>query len=212
MTWAQRHAELIILICIGIAYAVAAYERNAIWKSDLFLWDDAIKKSPLKARPYNNLGLAYKERGSIDEAIPLFTKSVALNREVALSPDAAKPHYNLALCYLEKGWTDRAMVEFDRTIRINPYCAEAYNNLGVSYFKKDRVDTAISKFQHAIRINPDHADAHYNLGIAYGSKGQYDLAFKEIKTAKKLLDSGTKWQKIAGDIKGGVAPAVSGHP
>lgn len=213
MVCAQRHIELIILfICIVVAYAFATYERNLAWKDDFYLWGDAVKKSPQKARPYHNLGLAHKERGLTDEAIRLFRKSIALNPEIASSPDAAKPHYNLGLCYLEKGWTEMAMVEFDRAIRINPYCAEAYNNLGVSYFKKNRVDTAISKFQHAIRINPDYADARYNLGVAYGSKGRYDLAFKEIKIAKELLGSRSKWDKIAREIKGGAMSSVFSHP
>ena len=204
---AHRHIELIVLICIIAVCAFATYRRNAIWENDLCLWGDVLKKSPQKARPYNNLGLAYKEQGLLDEAIRLLSKSAALD------PDRAKPHYNLGLCYLEKGWTDKAIVEFKRTIRIEPYNVEAYNHLGICNFNINRVDQAISKFQHAIRIDPDHAEAHYNLGVAYGSNGQYDLAFKEIRTAKKLLGSGAKWGEIVKGIKGGgVMPAVSGHP
>ena len=43
-----------------------------IWKDDLSLWEDIVKKSPNKARGYNNLGTSYGYSGWIDMAIKHF--------------------------------------------------------------------------------------------------------------------------------------------
>ena len=39
----------------------ATNHRNNIWNREGTLWQDTIKKSPLKARPYNSLGIHYME-------------------------------------------------------------------------------------------------------------------------------------------------------
>ena len=223
------YIESVVLVSLLLVFAAATYQRNLVWKDDLSLWSDIVKKSSYKARPYNNLANACEKRGLIDQAILLARKSIALN------PNLAEPHNNLGLCYLEKGWTDKATLEFKRAIRINPnfaraysnlglaysrqgqkgmaiaqhkqalevnpYFVDAHNNLGVCYFDKGRIDKAISHFQHAIKIDFNHADAHYNLGVAYGSKGKYDMAFKEIRIAK-TLSSSQQWKKVAKGMKG----------
>jgi len=63
---------LLILLLIIIAFLIASYSRNMIWKDDLSLWEDIVKKSPNKARGYNNLGTSYGYSGWIDMAIKHF--------------------------------------------------------------------------------------------------------------------------------------------
>jgi hypothetical protein len=39
-------------------FSAAAYARNNVWRTETALWQDCVAKSPQKARPHNNLGLA----------------------------------------------------------------------------------------------------------------------------------------------------------
>ena len=57
-------AACALLIVLGLFTA----ERNAIYRSEICLWEDTAAKSPGKARVFNNLGYAYFLAGRNDEA------------------------------------------------------------------------------------------------------------------------------------------------
>jgi len=45
--------EILIIVIISASYGFAAYQRNFVWKDDLSLWSDGVKKSAGKARPHD---------------------------------------------------------------------------------------------------------------------------------------------------------------
>ena len=57
-------AACALLIVLGLFTA----ERNAVYRSEIRLWEDTAAKSPGKARVFNNLGYAYFLAGRNDEA------------------------------------------------------------------------------------------------------------------------------------------------
>ena len=122
--------EIIVIVIILANYSIAAYQRNFVWKDELSLCSDVVKKSPNKARPYTNLAVACGKRGLIDRAISLAKKSIALD------PNPAEPHNSLGICYFEKKWVDKAISEFQHAISIKPDHADARYNLGVAYGSK----------------------------------------------------------------------------
>ena len=58
---------------VAFSLSVAAYRRNLVWRDGYTLWKDTALKSPNKARPHSNLGLAYYDRGLLDDAIREYT-------------------------------------------------------------------------------------------------------------------------------------------
>ena len=88
------------IILLILLFSYWTYERSSIWGDPISLWMDAVKKSPFKARPHNNLGFAYQEKGRFNEAIKEHQKALAIN------PNYALAHYNLGLAYYEKGMLD----------------------------------------------------------------------------------------------------------
>ena len=48
---------VIVLTMIIACNSVLTYQRNKVWKDEFTLWDDTVRKSPHKARPYNSRGL-----------------------------------------------------------------------------------------------------------------------------------------------------------
>jgi len=91
-----------VLSLIAIAYSIMTYERNKVWKDEFTLWNDAVKKSPRKARPHINRGMAYGIKEEYDRAIADFDKAIEIK------PNSAEAYYNRAVAYKEKGDYTRA--------------------------------------------------------------------------------------------------------
>lgn len=174
--------ELVVLIIVLLLYGLATYQRNFIWKDDFSLWSDVVKKSPEKARPYNNLGRAYLANKTFQQAVPFLEEALRLN------PYFSYAHYNLGIAYQGTGLCEKAIPEYQKALygTRQPYFADIHNNMGVCYFTEGRTDRAIEEFKQSIEINPYFSDAYFNLGIAYRSKGLYEMADKQIKLAKAL--------------------------
>ena len=171
---------LLLTTAIVLILSVAAYERNKVWQDEISLWRDVVRKSPLKARGYANLGTAYGKTGATDEAIKCF------KIDLTLMPDDAEIHSDIGSAYGEKGWTDMAVEHLQTALRLRPDLAKAHNNLGVVYSSKRMIDKSIEHLQTAIRLKPALAEAHNNLGNAYYKKGLLDDAIREYQIALSL--------------------------
>jgi len=153
---------LFVMIAIPIVISgVATYKRNFIWKGEITLWEDVVRKTPKKAMGYNNLGVAYKKAELLDKALREYRKALKLQ------PDYPEAHYNLANIYNIKGHLQEAIDEYSKALRLKPDYAEVYNNLGIVYGKKGWFDMAIEEFKRALVFEPHYIDARYNLALTY---------------------------------------------
>jgi tetratricopeptide (TPR) repeat protein len=168
------------LALVTIALSGLTYARNTVWRDGISLWQDVVEKSPNKARPYYELGLAYVSQGQLDKATAQFQTAVRLK------PDYVGAHNNLGVAYKSQGQLNRAIAEYQTALRLKPDNAEARNNLGAAYASQGQLDRAIAEYQAALRLKPDYAEAHYNLGIVYESQGQLDRAIAEYQAALRL--------------------------
>ena len=81
-------------VIIVLVLCICTYQRNMLYRDQLSLWSDTVAKSPLKARPHNNLGHAYALVGDWDRAIEEFRTAAQLD------PDYALARKNLRDAYL----------------------------------------------------------------------------------------------------------------
>jgi tetratricopeptide (TPR) repeat protein len=93
-----------LLFLIIFLLFMGAYQRNSLWKSDLELWKDCVKKSPQKERTHHNLGFAYFELEQWEDAEGEFEEALRLNPHYSLSM------YNLGLVFYKKGFMDKAII------------------------------------------------------------------------------------------------------
>jgi tetratricopeptide (TPR) repeat protein len=161
----------------GIAGLVAifsffSFRRNFVWKDDMSLWSDVIKKSPGKSRPHNNLGNVYLNRGNTRMAVEHH------KRAIELDPENHDAHYNLGNDYLHTNRLDEAVGFYKEAIRLKPDYAKAYANLGTVYNALGRYDEAIAQARLALKYRPYYVDVYYNLGNAYFYKRDYRTALK----------------------------------
>ena len=166
---------LIIVILLGTAYA-----RNIVWRSEISLWEDVVRKSPDITWAHVNLGISYRKAGMDDKAIQQYEAALQL------SPDFHVPYNNLGNLYLDRGFYDKAIYYYQAALRRRPNYAEAHHNLGLVYSKKGMDDKAKQQYQEALRINPNFIEAHNELGILYRKMELPNKANKEFEAVRKL--------------------------
>jgi len=185
----NRTACIWALVFITAALSIATYKRNMIWKDDLVLWSDNVKKSPSKARPHYNLGNSYLLRGWTDKAIREFRDAIQIN------PDYSDAYLNLGVAYASIGEEEKAMAALHKAIQLNPADSESYYNLGLLYSNKGMGHLAIEQYQKALMLNTESVNARNNLGIALAESGRIDDAIDLFQQGLKLLPGDVELRK-----------------
>ncbi|ACH38126.1 TPR domain protein [Citrifermentans bemidjiense Bem] len=167
------------LVVIGMLGTLTIL-RNSVWQSEISLWRDAVKKSPAKLRPHQNLALYYGKAGRLEEA------RQELQQAIAIKPDDFELHNNLGIVYRQQGNLDAAILEYERALQLEPADAMARYNLGNAYLGRGRYQEALEQYQSCLKLIPDYDDLHNNMGIVYNKAGQSDAAIKEFQEALRL--------------------------
>ncbi|MBI5049899.1 MAG: tetratricopeptide repeat protein [Nitrospirae bacterium] len=76
-----RAGTIILLLVLGF-FTIA---RNHAYRSEIALWEDTARKSPSKARVYNNLGYAYYLSGRYEEAKSAYLTALSLKPDFSLA-------------------------------------------------------------------------------------------------------------------------------
>ena len=79
------------------------------------------------------------------------------------------------LSYLEKCQYDKALLYFNKALKMNPADAYAYWNRGRVYGEQGQYNHAISDYAKALEINPTYGNAYFYRGLAYHASGIISL-------------------------------------
>ncbi len=198
------------LILMVAALGAVTYARNSVWGSARSLWSDAVAKSPDKARPHINLGLAYEQHFMINQAQKELEKAVSiqpdaptlfelgmlyefeghlpqametLTRSLELVPDSPNTHYGLGNVYLDEGKLEEAKSEYLTAVSEKANDAQFLNSLGAVMAMEGDFAGAASKFEQSIKANPGFALAYNNLGLADQKQGKLEDAAVNFEAA-----------------------------
>jgi tetratricopeptide (TPR) repeat protein len=160
--------------------SLLTWRQSATYHDAETLWRTTIAKNPDCWMAYNNLGVVQFEKGSIEDAIEKYQRSLRLH---ANYPEA---HYNLGSALLQKGDADEAIRQCEEALEIQPNEPDAHIVLGNAFMAKQDVDRAIGHYVQALHLRPDDSNAHYNLGTALKQKGEVERAAQEYETAATL--------------------------
>jgi tetratricopeptide (TPR) repeat protein len=155
---------VLLMVFFCIALSALTYARNRVWQEPLALWKDVTVKSPDKARGFYNLGVAYKNRGLIDEAIKYH--KMALMRE----PTHFEAINSLGILYAAKGFTGKAEECYRLALKIRPDFPDAHFNLGLVYLDEGLLDQALVELDLTLNIDPSHRKARGFLDYISGMK------------------------------------------
>jgi protein O-mannosyl-transferase len=175
-----RRTMVVACAAILLFLSAGTYTRNLVWRNEVRLLKDVVRKSPHKLRPHYDLGLAYENQGQIGAAFHEY--QIALQ----IDPHDSETLNNIGGIYFQQGLIDDALKEYRRALRYAHGSSTAHFNAGNAYFALGRLDDAVREYQAALRLNPDDAAAHNNLGGVYLEQGLLDEALREIQSALKI--------------------------
>jgi tetratricopeptide (TPR) repeat protein len=146
-------------------------------EKELEMYRLALEILPTFDRARNNLGVALRRRGRVDEAIEQY--KLALEHD----PSNAEARSNLGTAYLRQGRTQDALREYRLAVKNAGKNGYVHHRLGVVYLRLKRYDEAIEQFRKALSKEPELADAHFHLGECYRRLGDEERAVEEYERA-----------------------------
>ena len=168
---------VIIVLIIASVFAALTIKRNLVWKDDLTLWSDAVEKSPLKARPFNNRGLVFKKVGYLDLALN------DLNRAIAINPKYAQAYQNRGHLQKMRGDYDAALRDYSAVLLLEPGNADIYSSRGSIYKRKGEMDKAMEDYTVSIKLNPKNPEVYSLRAYLYQLKDELDKAMADYNMA-----------------------------
>lgn len=150
----------VLILIILIMLMIVSINRNIVWKTGLSLWSDNVKKSPKKARPNLNLGLAFLKEDRWQEAEPFFRRVLEIN------PDFYRAKYSLSEVLFNLGRYEEALVYLKEVESAYLVLADAgrgskkrgmeiYHNIAACYHRLGNLKEAEIYYKKAIDIAPD---------------------------------------------------------
>ncbi|MEQ1894386.1 MAG: tetratricopeptide repeat protein, partial [Planctomycetota bacterium] len=188
---ARRLALAAVVALLVLPATAATIARNAVFRSELSIWEDAVHKLPENPGARNNLGRVYTKLGRLEDALAQFQTAVQLpdcgvdaytNLALALAdlgrleeaeaylrsvvadnPDFAKGHEYLASILMRREkWSD-ARAAYETCLRLGRRSASILNDHARTLFKLGRLEDSIAQLEAALRLDPTHALAQANL-------------------------------------------------
>lgn len=178
----------IFLFIVLMAYL--SWQRNYVWRDDLSLWRDIVKKSPYNPRAWFNLSLACERFGdtncamdAIKRLIELYPEPVSFMRLGVLMEDGnnlkeAELLYKEAINRAE---VDSITEEMKRFVK-----RQSYYGLGNLNYKRDNLREAEYYYRKVIEVDPDFSYAWNDLGYVLMKLRRCDEARSALLKALEL--------------------------
>jgi protein O-mannosyl-transferase len=177
--WARPVSGAGAAVLVGLLGALS-WQQCGIYKDELTVWNDTLRKNPDSWLAHNNRGIVYSNKKDYDRAILDFDQAIRL------LPDDARAYYNRGNAYYGKGRYEAAITDFDKAIELEPNYRKAHINRGIAYYSQGRYAAAIQDYDKAIELAPDDAVAYGNRGYSLNAMGRYEAAIQDYDKAIAL--------------------------
>lgn len=198
----RRSSPFIALALAAVPIAACAgltLQRQAIYRDNIAFWTDTAAKAPQAGLPIYFLGLAYRDAGRDDEALPALMRSLELYDD----REGRGLAYN-AIGAIQLARGDYAVAEraFADSIRERPQYATAWHNLGLLYSMQAAAESKFEPiatlqrardcFARAVQLSDNYTkaryawlDALYRMGIALAQNGRLAEARSHLDAARQ---------------------------
>ena len=135
---------------------------------------NALELAPTFYEAHNQLGLAYKQLGRLDDAESEFLTAHKLNST------NVDPLLSLTALYLDKNDPDRAVTTGEQAVKANSKSASAFFSLGIALYKASQLDRAETALKRALDLAPKMAGIRLMLANVYLKLRQYDNTLDQL--------------------------------
>jgi CHAT domain-containing protein/Tfp pilus assembly protein PilF len=184
--------------------------RNTITKLNEALpyWRDA--KDPLgEATTLNNIGIAYKNLGDMNQAAYHYEKALSLLEAAGDDRGTGYTLNYLGLAYWYIGQLNKALGCYQKALplwqrqgdRLNE--AETYNRMGGAYDGLGDIQKALEVYQTALQIREEvkdrggQAESFNNIGVLYDKLGESQKALEQYGYALSIFEELKNFSKAA---------------
>lgn len=159
-----------------------AYMRQGDYTSALRELLEAEKMNPEDAFTQHDLGLCYREKKLMADAL------AHLNKAITLKPGYTPARNSLGRVYLEIGQVDKAIAIFKEITKDALYATPHFPlaNLGLAYYQKRDYATALHYYHEALKLEPNFVFALHGLGTTYLAMKKARLAIAYLEKALRL--------------------------
>jgi protein O-GlcNAc transferase len=147
---------------------------------------EIVRRDPLNAEAYSNIGLLLYEMQEFDKAIDSYRESINVN------PDLPEVYCNLGTALLSKNAFSEAQQAFKNALSLKKGFLVAMVGLGSVQQVLGDLEGARQYFVEALRIKPDEAEAHFKLGIIMREWDRLDMAESCFRNAVKFKPDHTQ--------------------
>ncbi|MGB3457931.1 MAG: tetratricopeptide repeat protein [Halobacteriota archaeon] len=169
----------------------------------LYAWNHLLERTKDKDKEWEsiargNIGIVYKIKGELDNALVYYGKALKLNEELGSKEGMAACLVNIGNVYQIRGELDKALeyygkaLELDEELGSKEGMAADLGNIGIVYGIKGELDNALEYFRKALKLNEElgrkegMANQLGNMGNVYQNKGEPDKALEYCEEALKL--------------------------
>ena len=164
---------------VAVLLAIATWQRNQVWASDIALWEDTARKAPRNARAHFQLAHAYYMTGRFDDAVAVYAETARLQQ----------PNYDLlldwGLAYDDAGRPDLAVAKLKQAAALDPD-AHVYSQIARVYAKQSRWPEALEALAQAEKLDPSFAMTYYYRGGVRAKTNDFAGAVADYQHALAL--------------------------
>lgn len=191
--WLFQRVHWAAPLAVVVLFGGLTVERNYVWNDAVSLWQDAVLKSPMKARTHFNLGASYHRAGRAADAIREYQLTLDIK------PDVYAAYSNKAALLVDNGQFEEAEKDLIKVTEFAPRYTDGFINLGVLYFRQGKSEKAIGFLNHAVELDSTNFAAHLNRAEVLTSLNDFKGALEDYKTAVFLRpDMGALKIKLGG--------------
>jgi tetratricopeptide (TPR) repeat protein len=175
------------------------------WAKAIDLFQKAVKADPKEANNHNNLGLAYKGAGKMDEAIKAFSDAIEAE------PNNSTGYVNRGVLYTSQQKNKQAIEDLDKAIKLNPGSIAGYRFRAFAYLQMKDYKKAIEDYNVVLKEKDDaaildrRAFALWNLKEYDKAIADYNTIIKDKPKDKEGYRDRSYVYELQGDLVKGIA-------
>ncbi|MDJ0783929.1 MAG: tetratricopeptide repeat protein [Desulfosarcinaceae bacterium] len=178
-----------------IFISIGTYSRNADWRTEQTLWEDAVRKAPGSSRAKHNLAWGYYEPiGESEKALALYRESLAVSSHRKDSPGSSL--HNIGNIYYQRDDYKKAITYFTEALNKNPNNIKTHLRLVHSYIGLSNWEAAEAAVDRVLDKAHLHGDIPQLKGFILLNRQEPQEALKWFRRAMRHRP--TSWNTLAG--------------